>query len=243
MSNTSFQRSLVIVSGYVCTWLLGPVLGALFGILVLLGAVRIRGYRGACEAIGEGNLVIASNHPSLLETFLIPLTFVWPALYNTRYFLWSLPDRHLFGRGRLIYALWRCIRINRDKGAEAREDNSKAIDYAAAVLSSGFSIVVHPEGGRTLKGATIERSHRRMRRVSATAAKLAHRIGGRILPVWVEMRENMQRDLPGFAALFVRLVQPRYWPVTITFGKSYATKEPFDQSAERERLQNAIFDT
>jgi 1-acyl-sn-glycerol-3-phosphate acyltransferase len=237
-----FFRSLGIAWGYVCAWLFGLPLGALLGVLCLAGAVRIRGYARACRAIGKGNIILASNHPSLLETFLIPITFTLRGLFNSRYFLWSFPDKSLFGEHKLIYFLWRCIRIDRDTGSRARQHNSTALLMACKVLKSGYGIVVHPEGGRTWKGdPLLENGGRRMRRVSGTAAKLAHLSGGSIMPVWVSMPDGMCRDLPGFRELFARLVQPRHWPITISYGETYRPQSPFNSRAERERLQHEIF--
>ena len=46
--------------------------------------------------VRRGRVLIVANHPSLIETFLIPLVF-WPwAMFRLRMFPWSLPDKNLF---------------------------------------------------------------------------------------------------------------------------------------------------
>ncbi len=230
------------LSGYAVALMFGSILCPLFKTLEWMGAIRVRGRERAFREIRHGNVVIAANHPTLLETFLIPLMFTPRGLFNERYFVWSMPDKRLFGR-LPVYNAWRCITVDRNRTRKAREHNKLADQKAGQMLREGYSIVVHPEGGRTSKGASlIERNGRSMRPVSVSPVKLAYRTGGRVLPIWVAVADGMQRDLPGFGRLFLRLLQPKYWPIELRVGHAYGFCGPFDRLAERDRLQRAIFD-
>ena len=69
--------------------LLGTLLGIPFWLLVLFRIIRISGYWRAVGYMRRGRVLIVANHPSLIETFLIPLVF-WPwAMFRLRMFVWS----------------------------------------------------------------------------------------------------------------------------------------------------------
>ena len=77
-------------SGLAMAVLLGTLLGIPFWLLGLLRVIRISGYWRAVGYVRRGRVLIVANHPSLIETFFIPLVF-WPwAMVRLRMFPWSL---------------------------------------------------------------------------------------------------------------------------------------------------------
>jgi len=72
----------------------------------------------------RGRVLIVANHPSLIETFFIPLVF-WPwAMFRLRMFPWSLPDKNLFKSFTPEHhERLRCIRVGRDDTLESRRLN------------------------------------------------------------------------------------------------------------------------
>src|SRR5713101_2915835 len=90
------DRLASLSSGLAMAVLLGTLLGPPFWLLGLFRVIRISGYWRAVNCVRRGRVLIVANHPSLIETFLIPLAF-WPwAMFRLRMFPWSLPDKNLF---------------------------------------------------------------------------------------------------------------------------------------------------
>ena len=69
--------------------LLGTLLGLPFWLLGLFHIIRISGYWRAVNCVRRGRVLIVANHPSLIETFLIPLVFFPWAMFRLRMFPWS----------------------------------------------------------------------------------------------------------------------------------------------------------
>src|SRR6185295_2477216 len=90
------DRLASLLSGVTMAVLLGSLLGLPFWLLGLFRIIRVSGYWRAVHYMRRGRVLIVANHPSLIETFLIPLVF-WPwAMVRLRMFVWSLPDKNLF---------------------------------------------------------------------------------------------------------------------------------------------------
>ena len=107
--------------------LLGTLLGLPFWLLGLLRVIRISGYWRAVDYVRRGRVLIVANHPSLIETFLIPLVF-WPwAMFRFRMFPWSLPDKNLFkGFTPQHHERLRCIRVGRDDTLHRADRDERA---------------------------------------------------------------------------------------------------------------------
>src|SRR5437773_12310080 len=90
------DRLASLSSGLAMAVLLGTLLGIPFWLLGLFRVIRISGYWRAVAYVRRGRMLIVANHPSLIETFLIPLVF-WPwATFRPRMFPSCPPDKHLF---------------------------------------------------------------------------------------------------------------------------------------------------
>ena len=181
-----------IVWAYAMTWTVGLlVVIPFFLAYVLLGRLRVRGYRKLVLALVRGKVIIASNHPAVLESlfisilccpfFLCAASLFWPyAMPDAKTFL---PKRHWW-----VYRWIRCITVDRGDKEHVVLGTKTAVRH----LRNGYTLVIHPEGGRTFKLPQGERYHfhhdRRLRPLKDGVASLAL-MGGTevgILPLWVQ---------------------------------------------------------
>ena len=181
--------------------LLGTLLGIPFWLLGLFRVIRVSGYWRAVEYMRRGRVLIVANHPSLIETFLIPLVF-WPwAMLRLRMFPWSLPDKNLFkGFTPEHHERLRCIRVGRDDTLESRKLNWSAMKGVMEHFERQQCFVAHLEGGRTSKQAEhVAVGPDRMGKIkNGQILKAASKKGAWIMPLHVKMTDAMSRDLPGF---------------------------------------------
>lgn len=233
---SGLRRFCAVLIGYAVAWSFGSILGTMFWLLVALGFIKVRGYRTAIRTAYHGNVIIASNHPSLLETFLIPAVF-WPGyLMWSRFFVWSMPDQKLFPpRLRWLYTPLRCLTVDRSNRQISASGTGRAMDR----LRSGECIVIHPEAGRTIKGTEFLRSGgRRIRRIHTFVPDIAARTGASILPVYVTMR-RVDRPL-SLKDSIVRMFRRGYGPIIISFGEPYCVNKSFEREHENKHLERSI---
>ena len=181
--------------------LLGTLLGIPFWLLGLFRIIRISGYWRAVDYVRRGRVLIVANHPSLIETFLIPLVF-WPwAMFRLRMFPWSLPDKNLFkGFTPEHHERLRCIRVGRDDTLESRKLNWSAMKRVMEHFERQQCFVAHLEGGRTSKQAEhVSVGPNKMGKIkNAQILKAAWKKDAWIMPLHVKMTDAMRQDLPGF---------------------------------------------
>lgn len=194
--------------------LLGTLLGVPFWLLGLFRLIRIGGYWRAVDHVRRGRVLIVANHPSLIETFLIPLVF-WPwAMFRLRMFAWSLPDKNLF------------------KGFTPEHHERQQC------------FVAHLEGGRTSKQAEhVSVGPNKMGRIrNGQILKAAWKKGAWIMPLHVGMTDDMRRGLPGFGESLRRLLlSSKCWPVRLEFRQPYKiVGQKFGEETEKSRLELAI---
>lgn len=238
-------RLVSLLSGLAMAALLGTILGIPFWLLGLLRIIRISGYWRAVGYVRRGRVLIVANHPSLIETFLIPLVF-WPgAMFRLRMFVWSLPDKNLFkGFTPQHHERLRCIRVGRDDTLESRKLNWSAMKRVMELFDRQQCFVAHLEGGRTAKQAGhVSVGPNRMGKIrNAQILKAAWKKGAWIMPVHVKMADAMKQDLPGFGESLRRLLfSPKCWPIRLEFRRPYKiVGQRFDEEAEKRRLELAI---
>ena len=226
MAKTYYLR-LRCIADYLTVIIVGIPLGILFVLCVALGRIKIRGYARAIRLAARGKIIIAANHPSMLETLLIPLLFFPFYLLSLRFFIWSVPDRRLLPR-RLRWLFWlgRCITVDRSD----RSHNANRVQKLAAILGNNGIIVIHPEAGRTSKGEKfIFRGDRRMRSFVSGVPMLARDTGATILPLWISGAEIV---LP-VGNIIPHLMRSR---ITLSFGIPY---QPPKQKTEH-RKESAV---
>lgn len=227
-----------LIFDYLTVIMIGIPLGILFVLFVILGRIKVRGYRRTICLLARGKVIIAANHPSMLETVLIPLLFFPLFLFSLRFFVWSVPDRRLLGSGmRWLFWFGRCVTLDRS------DQNSKktALFQLTSILQYNGNIVIHPEAGRTNKGNTFllseMRGNRRMRRFVSGVSSLARNTGATILPLWVSGTDII---LP-IGAIVPRLMRSK---IVFSFGTPYVPpKSKQDREKESIILARAILES
>jgi len=154
----------------------------------------------------SGPAIIAANHTSVLDSFIVPavlprrVTYVGKAEY--------LDD----WKTRRLFPALGMIPIDRSGGDAAQA----ALDLAARVLGDGEFFAIYPEGTRSRTG--------KLYKGRTGVARLAHRTGAPIIPVGLQgMREIQPPDasMPSF-----------FKPATIRFGKPLTLSDHGDADAD-----------
>lgn len=229
-----------VLRGYLGAWTIGLFFGLIVLVLRLFGKIKIKGQQQLLQSAQNGSFVIMANHPSLVEAFLLPVILTPRYLFNLNLFFWSLPDGKLFSsRTNLssfiktsLFELGRCIMISRSAAY-----NYQQIRQLYRILSSKESVVIHPEGGRTMKGTCfVHLNGRRVRRIESNAATLVARISGAIIPVFVEKEE----ELAGVTSSFIGLITGRQPPMVIHIGESYRPDKSMNSTELNRELEQKI---
>lgn len=210
-----------ILQGYLGAWTIGIFFCLIVLLLRLLGRIKIKGQKRLLLAAKKGSLAVMSSHPSLIEGFLLPAILAPRYLFDIQLLFWCMPDRNLFlSKSNLIsklriglFKLGRCIVISRSEG-----QNYQQIKQLYRILGCGENVVIHPEGGRTMKGTCfVQLDGRRVRRIESNAATLVARVNGFIIPVFVEKKE----ELVSVTSSIIGLLTGQQAPMTIHIGEPY----------------------
>ena len=225
-------------------YLVVPALGVLVCLLEAFG--RIKFVHFDRFPIWEEKLIIVSNHPSLLEPWLLPLmgfpwmNFPWVFSHVWDRFRFSLvwfkelrkefslprnlipanvPDKNNFYDPQYM-RLFQGINVpvDRNGGIRGRLGTVLALKK---VLENGGRVLIFPEGSRTFKairnGEAKSANGHRLGKLRDGAGWLALKTGARVLPIWVE---GTDKALPNN-----RLPFPRLWhKVTIKIGTPFHVK-------------------
>lgn len=221
-----------LVCNYITVIIIGIPLGIFFVLLLALGRIKIKGYGRAVRLVARGKVIIAANHPSMLETLLIPLLFFPLYLVHLRFFVWSVPDRRLLNPTlRWLFCLLRCVTLDRSDPSLTKP----ALYKLTEILEHNGIVLIHPEAGRTSKGETfLMRGDRRMRHFVSGVPSLARSTGATILPLWVSGTDIV---LP-IGATVPRLMRSK---IIFSFGIPYVpAKEKKDRGQESLTLAYAI---
>lgn len=198
-----------------------------------VGLVRVRGWRNVILAVRKGNVVLAPNHPSLLETVAISALFWWRAWFSKDSEVpWSISDQYLFGNKEWVYHGFRCLRVSRETGAESVAMNRVAMRQIYKTLPRGV-ISGFFEGGRTCNGGEFVYSgERRVRSCQVAVIKLAAKLDATVVPVWVEFGDSSRPQ--SFPADYLKLFTGTR--MTITFGRP----RPAAELTDPQQLAEAI---
>ena len=232
MTSEKYRRiSFDPILHYITAVFIGIPLCALFFLLILIGRVRIKGYRTALRLAARGNLIITANHPSMFETILIPLIFFPLPLLHLRFFVWSVPDRRLLPpKLRWLFRITRCITIDRSNHGTAKH----TLKRITQVLSTHGVVIIHPEAGRTFKGEEfITLGERRMRSFVSGVPALARNASATILPLWISGTDIV---MP-YGAWLPRFIRSK---ITFSFGTSYRVLKKGKREEESSQLARAI---
>ena len=178
----------------------------------LLGMVKVTVSEDTLQTLRLGNVMVMSNHPSLIETAVN-----WVVLdLLTKKHVWSITDEYLFNTK--WYTSLRAIPVSRRKNTAARAVNVAAVRHQDAILQTGGIVVVYPEGTRTCKAVEhLFKGERRIGRCDVSLVKRAHKKGAALIPVWVEHGDcaKPQNLWTGYCKLLFGQT------ITITFGEPY----------------------
>ena len=184
----------------VAVWTIGTVAGFIGIALLVSGIVKVKG--NAFNAIwmvmtaNVGKIVI-SNHPSMSETFIIPMLFFGAYFFNPRVMPVSTPDDRLYYRNDLSFIRPVSIPVKRDDPS-----GKGALDFvrkALKVLDGDGSIMLFPEAGRTHKGKEFRtKGKNRIRKFAkGVLSLLKSRKNKRrlVVPIWVKGGESLMRNV------------------------------------------------
>ncbi len=188
-------------------------LGALVALLLILpvwmalalGRLDIRGLKEVKAAVRKGKVLIVCNHPSLIETIVLPALFWhWHFSSLKRRVPWSLADERLFGRyGLWFYPSFCCIPVRRTGATpNSFRQTLRALDRT---FSEGGSVFLYPEAGRTCKGEEfVVQGERRVRKCNPNALLAAMGKASTIVSVWVDhgQIQGPESMLYGYLKLF-----------------------------------------
>ncbi|PIS40231.1 MAG: hypothetical protein COT32_00805 [Candidatus Nealsonbacteria bacterium CG08_land_8_20_14_0_20_36_22] len=213
----------IVLLGTVYT--IGVFLAVLLNLFRVLGRIRILhwerfpNYRCSPKLYKNG-LILVSNHPSLLEPFLLPVLF-WKEylLHPIQLSPWSTPDKvNYYDKW---YWFWiRPLAIPIERGN--KQEELRAFVKLRRILNSGGIVVIFPEGGRTCNGKHGEfywsERGKKIRRLKDGVGLLVQKTGAAVLPTWVDGAENFLPNFPNRTKLYHAF--PRFREkITIKIGE------------------------
>jgi len=209
--------------------------GIPFLLFWLIGIATVNGWKNLPK--WQGKLIVASNHPSLLEPIILIGLFFLQFLFRPfKYAPWNMAEVKNFG-GPLFYLLRpRIIFVKRGD----RPSEVSAFRRAMEILKAGGVILLFPEGGRTSSGTSFiySRGGKRMREFKQGFACLAEKTGATILPVWVEGTDEV---LPNGSKISYRHLKP--WKrVKIHIGRPLQFNEGESREEITARVQTAVLE-
>lgn len=218
--------------------------------------LQINHYDRYLREIAKGRLIIASNHPSLLEPMIL-LGMCWPQVLwrPVTYFPWNTPDAGVFGKREWLYEYSNSIKISRHKTPPDQRRNEAAVKMITTVLNTQRTVIMFPEGGctgsRNKDGSQPEllctrtaAGTRHIRPITGGIPQLALETGARILPVYVDMPFwERVRELPNRFSDTRKLWMAERETVTIHVGRSYYPNKQSSKVAQNQELTERILHT
>ena len=216
----------------------GLTLTAICQFLRLTGHLEIHGLENLHQA--RRPVILAHNHPSLLESILMPVLFFFRWWWNPWRAPWSTPDLNNYGRW-LWWLLPRAIFFDRG----SLQGESAALRQAREVLQAGGDIIISPEGGRTFSGSCHVKSKggKLLRKLKGGTGWLIAEVGDvSVVTVWIEGTDKV---LPNKADVLY-WCWPRFWgnKMVIKIGPSLRfcpgmSKEEITESLQAKLLELA----
>lgn len=240
------------LSKTVAVWTVGTLAGFIGIALLISGNVKVKGNTlKAIWAVMTMNMgkIIISNHPSMPETFFIPMMFFVAYLLNPRAMPISTPDDRLYYRNDLSLFRPLCIPVKRDdpSGVGALDFIRKALK----VLDDGGSIMLFPEAGRTHKGKEFRtKGKNRIRKFAkGILSLLKSRKSKRrlIVPVWVKNGESLMKNVEYYGENSDFSLGHSQIDLTgeviIVFGSPFFSDElPSDPPSALQAIENKVLD-
>ena len=214
----------------------GLFLGAMFLLLRLLRRIKV--VHGERLPHWQKNMLIVSNHPSLIEPILLPNLFLIEyLLHPLRFAPMGTPDKKNFYDPWWFFWSWPVsIPIDRDNSS-SRDPFRAMLD----VLQSGKRLILFAEGGRTFKGKdfVLSAKGRRMRQLVNGAGLLAVKAKSMVLPIWVEGVSH--KSFNNFFLLFGLWGFWRY-RITIKIGQPFFVDEKLGAKDATRQIQSKLLE-
>ena len=176
-----------------------------------------------------------ANHPTLKDPFiLLAMWWPWALIMPWKFWPWSTPDVTYFKSfARWTYPIIHSIPVDRIK-----KNGGQVIKGIMLVLRSNWTLIIHPEEGRTLSQRRdeivppepfhISKDGKRKIRwlTNAAVLRMAIKNGSRITPTYIDMPNY--ESVPGF----------KFWGFRCThvyYGEVYT---PDPNMSDQELLQD-----
>jgi|AntRauTorckE6833_2_1112554.scaffolds.fasta_scaffold03522_5 1-acyl-sn-glycerol-3-phosphate acyltransferase len=208
---------------------------AAYGLLIPLwisrwfGRIVVQGELPSKKQIKETGVLLMANHPSLIETIVLPaLLSPWRWSVQDTQLPYSVADSQLFGRhSEWLYKHFRCVSVSRDELTSTKM-NRQAARTCIRILAKQGLLISYPEGGRTCKGDAWEHSeHGSVRTCNPAIVKIAQRTNAQIIPVWISHGDCTQPEslLRGYYKLFFHQKMIVTFGSPVTFPTSPVTSQ------------------
>lgn len=191
------------------------ICGAFFGVLYLLGIIKIKGWENVPLSYRcQFGLLMTSNHQSMWETFVLNILFMQHMIFHPKiFFPFSTPDKGNYDKW--YWTLFKHRFIFFPRGS--RKGCALALNETIEIIKRRRVVIMFPEGGRTDTNITnewiISSKGYRLRSLKPGAAHVGLATGCDVLPVWVDGFQN---------AMPIGKTFPKFWkPVCIYVGQMY----------------------
>ena len=233
-------------------WTIGMVGGILFWLLVVLGRVRVEGYK--LKKILQfikfpGGKIVIHNHPSLIEPALIPFLFFPFYLFFPSAIPYSTPDK------KNCYAKWwfiplRPVSVPVQRGEEREEEKEGKFEFHRRLLEKikkGCVVILAPEGGRTFRGGEfgefkvikngkimIRKSWQKVKDESFKIRRFQKGLSSLLrkqtafLPVWTEGGEEIIPNKDSFSKTLLSSF-PKFWIGEIIKSQDLSNLEELEE--------------
>lgn len=160
--------------------------------------------QGAEHVPDDGGAIMASNHLSYLDHFLMPAVVPRPIYFISKAEHFDVPGQAWFFENANV------IPLNRGEG------DDQALKRAEEVLDEGKLFGIYPEGTRSLDGK-LHKGH-------TGVARLALKVGVPVVPIGM---------IGTYEALPKGRSVPKFNKVTVRFGEPLAFEEFYGQDKDR----------
>jgi len=178
------------------TFPIGVFVGLFFFILRIIGQTKILHYERFPH--WERKLIVVSNHPSLLETVLVPSLFFHQYAVNPfAYAPINTPDSDNFYK-RWYWAWARPVSIPIKRGNKIAE--LRSLYQIKKTLDQNRIVILFAEGGRTFRGKDgdflYSTKGKKIRKLKDGIGWLVVKTRAGVLPIWVEGTDQVLPNHP-----------------------------------------------
>lgn len=224
------------------TYPIGIFLGFIFNLSCLFGRIKVCNWKRFPH--WQRRILLISNHPSLLEPFILPALFLREFFFRPFSFRpWSAPDlKNFYDKWFFFWIRPVSIPVSRNE-----KESVKALFQVKNLLLADRVVIFHPEGGRTCTGEEFifSKTGKRIRKLKDSVGWLVHKADPLIVPVWVEGTDKVFPNTLWVKESKSKFPFPRFWEkITIKIGVSVKLGNPRQEPKEEitEKLAKILLD-